>query len=225
METPRAVPFMIRASEINSRTIDDTLYRTIFQLNTPDKMVITSIGHVLVLDNFYAYPYAVREFAQATKYEDRGLHPYAGRNGLAPFPINFIEVLQLLTGYSVRPFSTTLRANDIYDPPAQTQIHVDGQHGHLYAITAYLNHEWPLNHEHGTEFYRLGASLTTDFYGRNEPEDIRDRDPREYTKMFTVPMKFNRAAVYNGKYFHTASPAFGSVMRDCRLIHSMMFLY
>lgn len=200
---------------ISLDNIDCAEHREIFRLNEAPRL--SKINFVGIADDFYANPEAVREFALRSVYEDRGSRSYAGRNGLAPYPVNVETVLSNPAGRRFKPWSTTLRVNDIHDEPAQTQVHCDGQRGHLWAVVAYLNPDPP---EHaGTEFYEFDGSPML-----QEITDIRDWPRSRYQKLFTVPMRWNRAAIYNGKVLHTASLGFGDTLETARLVHSMMFM-
>lgn len=203
--------FRVRPEEI-----DDPPYRGALRMR--EHAVVSRVHHVLVVDDILEFPMLARWLALATEYEPRGSRPWAGRNGLAPYPENVRTALRRIMGAEVSPFSRTFRANDVFDPPPETQIHVDDWAGRLWAMTVYLSPIFP--QDAGTEFYEERATGAQWFCRQT---DLRAVPPSHYAKLFTIPMRFNRAAIYNGRYLHTASRGFGDNPASARLIYSLFF--
>ena len=194
---------------------------------------------LIVVDDFYPDPQEVRKIALSSDYpEVEGPRTYPGRNSAQRFLPDSIErVISQLVGGPVtgnpKPqsahgrFRITLAGEEgrflaHVDPTALTWVGV-----------VYLNP--PEQCRGGTTFFRH-KGLNSDRTPMTEaelraygpasiPELMQQdgKDPDKWERTMTVPMRFNRLALYRPWLWHSAGDSFGGSLEDGRLIHLIGF--
>ena len=195
----------------------------------------------LIIDDFYADPYRVREIALNANYENREEAYYPGDNTTGPFEFEGInEVVSNLVHEPVMGTPNTAHcgfrlAMAGAESRATLRIHVDGAN-HWSGIV-YLN--LPEHCRGGTEFYRH-KELGTDHaplynsdvkqFGYDScalfTQDLTKKDSNDESKwehLFTVPMRFNRCVIFRPWFWHTPSKSFGDCRENARLIQMFFF--
>lgn len=173
---------------------------------------------LLIIDNFYANPYAVREYALSQPFDVKGNFPGARTKPYLPNdlksaiqhwmnPVGKITNWHEQYGYSGAFQLTT--ASD------RTWIHSD--HFNQWAGVCYLTPDAP--YTGGTGLYRHKES------GEHK-RIIDDHEGYDYTKwdLFDrVGNKFNRLVMYRGDMFHASLDYFGDNAQNGRLFQTFFF--
>jgi hypothetical protein len=186
----------------------------------------------LVADGFYADPDALREHAMGLDY---GRDPKTGFPGMRcpiPTPPGVKEVFESWIGEKVLGINSTLQ----YQPAAETKNQFI--HGDLtdWAGVVYLNPD--SDGRPGTSFWRhralglwrnpegfdlIEASMRLGIEASVIMKTLQgDRfDESKWEELETVPMKYNRLVLYEAKRFHRNATAFGTTVRDARLVNGI----
>lgn len=194
---------------------------------------------LIVVDDFYDSPQAVRDLAVGADYpEPSGPRTFPGRNSAAPFlPSGLDRAVSALVGEPLRApdapgafhgrFRITLAGEE-----GRYQVHVDPS-GLTWVGVIYLT---PPAHCHGgTAFYRhlqLQSDRTPVEQGELTRCGVADiatllqrdgNDPSKWEHLMTVPMRFNRLILYRPWLWHSAAEGFGSSLADGRLVQVLSF--
>ncbi len=197
---------------------------------------------MLIIDNFYPDPLAVREHALKLTYLSKQEHHYhAGRNSQE----------KLLTAESDRAFSQILREPVVgcwedtahghcrlalADDEESAGVHIDSRC--VWAGLIYLTLD-----EHrlgGTEFYRhrptnsdhapITDQEARERFGFQRREDAFERivkaeggHPERWQHIMTLPMLFNRCVLFRPWFWHKTGPNFGDRPENGRLVQLLFF--
>ncbi len=197
---------------------------------------------VLVVDDFYEDPHAIRNFALGFDYPEPKKKPnFPGRNSNKRLLVDGIDdiVSQLVQEKVVGSTQdyhgfvrSSLAADDV---DRKYTVHLDRTvywSGILY-LTA------PEHCQGGTDFYRHIETDTdrapifpgeAEKYGAENgwqwSDEIIQRDSNDMSKWehtMRVPMRFNRLILIRPWFWHTAGPSFGDSLENGRLVQLFFF--
>ena len=197
-----------------------------------------SVPGIIVIDNFYNDPMAVREIALQQEFLPSGYHK--GKRTkfklTVPGTKKRIEAVlgKKITDWDSQPHNTVFQSCTPIDPLV---YHYDNQ---AYAAMVFLTPNPPP--ECGTSFYRhkevkwLDRELEV---GKNNVKDENHKkelehqfigsqhddflDPTKWELTDSIANKFNRFVMFDSKQIHAASKYFGTSLETGRLFHMMFF--
>ena len=193
---------------------------------------------LIIVDDFYPNPEEVRQTALSCEYPEMfGPPTFPGRNSRQKFVPQGLDhaVSQVLgdrvAGGDVKSthgrFRITLAADT-----SRYQVHADPTALNWVGVV-YLN--LPEQCHGGTAFFRhkgLNSDrtpLTPEELAAYGPSSVAElmrqegNDPDKWEHTMTVPMRFNRLAIYRPWLWHSSCEAFGSSIEDGRLIQLVAF--
>lgn len=189
---------------------------------------------IIVVDDFYKDPDAIRNFALSTQKEQQSSGNYAGiMTEMSFLTQEHLDVFQFLTGHKVVPatsFTGKFRFTKIGDIYKQ-DIHFDPDNT-AWACVCYLT---PTEHPEGTIFWKHNRTGLESIprtleglqaYGWSGPEDLKEFletegvDHSLWTKTMVIPYKYNRLVMFRPWKFHSPGPAFGTDLESARLIQT-----
>jgi hypothetical protein len=178
---------------------------------------------IFVVDNFYADPYAVRDFALKQEffadlryYKGKRTHQRFAAPGTKEMFENIIgEPIQIWNEWGVNGCFQTCVSEDTL------VYHVDQQR---WAAMVYLTPDAPF--ETGTTLYAHKETKVR--YPQNDYEFGRAfsagfYDSTKFEPVDVVGNVFNRLVIFNSKCIHAASKYFGANLEDSRLFHMFFF--
>lgn len=173
----------------------------------------------MVIDNFLSEELAkdMRQQALAAEYID-----WHGPDGQVYKRISQLDNKDICDSIAkhcgkVEMLGMAFRANMNGEPPNQA-IHTDVGWG-THALVYYLS-----DGNSGTAFWKHRATGMTNLSPIDNKTFIKVRkdwaDISKWEQIDFVPMKFNRAVMYDSTLFHSRYPfeAFGTCLEDCRLV-------
>ena len=183
---------------------------------------------IIVVDNFYNNPEAVRDYAMSREYVERGYHGAVGHRTLAPKHFNGVkEKFESILGkkmakgnelggwdYSTNGVFQHCMAEDPF------VIHADDQR---WAAMVYLTPDAPV--ECGTTLYRH-KKTGQDRVERKSDWDVfkgNFYDPTPFEIVDVVGNKYNRMILFDAKHIHAASQYFGDSIDNDRLFQLYFF--
>jgi len=183
---------------------------------------------ILVIDNFYNNPDAVRDYAMTREYVERGYHGAVGHRTLKPKHFNGVkEKFESLLGKKMAEGNELggwdYQTNGVFqhcmaeDPFV---IHADDQ---KWAAMVYLTPDAPV--ECGTTLYRHKVT------GQDKVEQSSDweifegnfYDPTPFEVVDVIGNKYNRMVLFHAKHIHAASQYFGNSIENDRLFQLYFF--
>ena len=183
---------------------------------------------VIVVDDFYNQPDAVREYALTREYVERGYHGAVGHRTLQPK--HFKGVREKLESILMKK---TCKGKELGGWDYQTNgvfqhcmaedpfvIHADDQR---WAAMVYLTPDAPV--ECGTTLYRHKET------GQDKVESKKDwnvfggnfYDPTPFEVVDVIGNKYNRMVLFDAKHIHAASQYFGDSIENDRLFQLFFF--
>jgi hypothetical protein len=174
--------------------------------------------NLLIIDDFYADPDSVRNFALSQEFSVRGNFP---GNRTRSFLTN--DVKDVIQNY-MRPFTgnVTQWYDDSYSGAFQlttcqdrTWIHSDPYN--TWAGVCYLTPDAP--YTGGTGLFRHKA---TGEYSR-VTDDHEGYDYTKWDLFDRIGNKYNRLILYRGDLFHASLDYFGDKPENCRLFQTFFF--
>lgn len=200
------------------------------------------ISSLIVIDDFYAEPMAVRQKALELDYPaPDGQTNFPGRNSRQQLLLPGLdELVSEITGERLKasPNNVHGRCRMSYagdDAHRRYRVHIDP--GVVWSGIVYLS--LPEHCQGGTEFFRhratnsdrtplypheLKAAGVTRYWEAGDrivQQDSNDMEKWELTSV--VPMRFNRLILLRPWLYHTAGPSFGDCPENCRLVHLFFF--
>jgi hypothetical protein len=173
---------------------------------------------LLIVDNFYSNPDAVRAYALSQEFDVTGNYP--GKRTKPYLPDDVKDAVQLWMNFAGKVtnwFEDTgyTGAFQIATAADRTWIHAD--HHNMWAAVCYLTPDAP--HTGGTGLYRHKAT--------GEHHRVEDyHEGYDYTKwdLFDrVGNKYNRLVIYRGDLFHASIDYFGDNLQNGRLFQTFFF--
>lgn len=193
----------------------------------------------LVIDDFFSDPHEIRRQALQLDYPRRDPTAiYPGRNAARPLSLPGIESLigqivherlapQPGTSHSIPRIAMS-------GETSKASIHIDMNH---WSVMAYLSLDEHC--EGGTHFYRhrqTGWEMAPAFPGMAEKAGYESPDAAlndilksggydhdAWELRMTIPMKFNRVAIFRGYMWHDAGHSFGTTPENARLVLPFFF--
>jgi hypothetical protein len=194
---------------------------------------------LIIVDDFYPDPEEVRRAALSCEYpEVAGPRTFPGRNLRQKLVLDGLEpAVSRLVGEPVHGFSDQGSTHGKFrvtlaGEPSRYLVHVDPTAAAWVGVV-YLNP--PDQCRGGTAFFRhkgLGSDRTPLTPAELEAQGVpsvaellrRDGNDRErWEHLMTVPMRFNRLALYRLWLWHSAGDPFGASLEDGRLIQLVAF--
>jgi hypothetical protein len=184
---------------------------------------------IIVVDNFYKDPHAVREFGLKQEFFDD-----PGYIGLRTRSRHFIpgtrERFEELIGEKIKGWDADNDGWEWYGMNGRFQYNVSGQplvyhcDGQKWAAMVYLTPDAPF--EAGTTMYAHKATRLR----HNSEEGIMQAfnqrtflDPTPYEKVDVIGNVFNRLVIFSGGLIHGASCYFGDNKENGRFWHMFFF--
>ena len=183
---------------------------------------------IIVIDNFYNNPDAVRDYAMTREYVERGYHGAVGHRTLKPKHFDGVkEKFESLLGKKMA------KGNELGGWDYQTNgvfqhcmaedpfvIHADDQ---KWAAMIYLTPDAPV--ECGTTLYRH-KKTGQDRVERKSDWDVfkgNFYDPTPFEIVDVIGNKYNRMILFEAKHIHAASQYFGDSIENDRLFQLYFF--
>jgi hypothetical protein len=183
----------------------------------------------LILDDFLDQPDELRKYAEKASFKEEispadGL-AYKGVCKTIPLSVE-LEIctkLSYVLSCPIVPYISFLRLS--LENVSTRWIHADIIYS-KYVLVVYLNTKFPLGS--GTRFF---SHPEIDLTIRPLPEkmielwDAIANKPEKWSVAGEIPMKYNRALIYDTAIFHAPLPkdGFGVTRRDGRVIYCMFF--
>jgi hypothetical protein len=209
-------------------------------MTTPnDQIVSKKLLHnrVIIIDDFYADPYSIREIALTAEYEDKSAGNYPGRNSIKNFWNNDLnQSISQITGEAVtfnnQPFCGKFRFI-CKDDVAKQIIHFDPSPKQIWAGVIYLNlPEHCEGTNSGTTMYRhKGSGMSVAPFDHIEAQKIGVTTHEDMKVFFEteglnrslwspelkVDNKFNRLVLFRPWMWHAMEDHFGTDITNSRL--------
>jgi len=177
----------------------------------------------IIIDNFYAYPDKVREFALEQKFDVEGNYP-----GLRTKPFftdqikESIEHVMSFAGKITNTFGSSedsgyCGAFQITTAKDRTWIHSDPFN--MWAGVCYLSPDPPLSGGTGLFRYKeTGESIDI-----NKENKYSGLDITKWEMVDRIGNKYNRLVIYRGDLFHASLDYFGDNINNGRLFQTFFF--
>jgi hypothetical protein len=194
---------------------------------------------VIVIDDFYHDPHAVKQIAINSEYHPPsmvGPHPqnFAGSLSLQNYhPAGLSQYISKLLGKHVHSIPKKEHGYFRYalpdDKPASfvhcdVQLNERGESKVNYSLVVYLTESIPAADLHGTMFFqhkKLGCTTATLENQSVTSQDLTD--PQLWNLDHVVGFKWNRAVLFDSALFHTPGPGFGNTKEDARCVQVFGF--
>lgn len=174
--------------------------------------------NMLIVDNFYADPMSVRNFALQQEFNCHGNFPGIRTKSFMTDDVKkAIEHYMQFAGKITNLYEETghTGAFQLATSTDRTWIHCD--HFNMWAGVCYLTPDAP--HTSGTGLFRHKA---TGHY-RREGQNYEAYDYTKYDLFDVVGNKFNRLVIYRGDLFHASLDYFGDNLQNGRLFQVFFF--
>lgn len=195
--------------------------------------------NIIVVDNVYSNPDAVRQFALNTEYEEYGGKNWPGRDSL--YEHGKEELTQMCSQIvgeklTTKPCNKCSYFRMTKENEYGTQdIHFDPNPGLVWAGLIYLT---PITHSTGgtkfwkhkqTEWEFAPTQQEAAQHGIQSHEDmvnffnIEGKDRNKWDETDNIAFKYNRLVMFNPFLFHSNGNWFGTTNQDARLIQLLFF--
>ena len=195
--------------------------------------------NLIVVDNFYSNPDAVRNFALNTEYEELGGRNWPGRDSL--YEHGKEELTQMCSQIVGQKLTTKSCNKCSYFRLTKEQeygrqdIHFDPNPGLVWAGLIYLTPT--LHPTGGTKFWKhkqtgwefAPTQQEAAQYGVHSHEDMvkffntEGKDRTKWIETDNVAFKFNRLVLFNPFLFHSNGDWFGTKNENARLVQLLFF--
>ena len=199
----------------------------------------TNTPSVIVIDNFYQDPHAVRQIAMNSDYHPPGMVGentvnHSGRLSLRNYhPTGLSQYVSRLVGEQVRANPKFKHGYFRYELPGDlpnTMVHIDaetnreGRETIDYSLVIYLTESAPDPKNNGTLFFKhkkgfIKASTIESYLLKKEDLD----DPSQWEVDSRVSYQWNRAVLFDSKLFHAPGVSFGTDKADARCVQVFYF--
>ena len=174
-----------------------------------------------VVDNFYADPIAVRNFALKQEFVEEKDYYKGCRTKHQYFLPGTKEAFEKIMGIQIREWESHGMCGKFQYCTAQDNLvyHHDGQ---TWAAMIYLTPDAP---------YDCGTSLFASKNGARKSSDANIRtafdggfyDSTKFDLIDSIGNVFNRLFIFDAQNIHAASKYFGQTLEDSRLFHIFFF--
>ena len=213
---------------------------TIHNLTTLLREVVSKSGFdndnkdLIVVDNFYANPDLVREYAMnELEYAPSDYHK--GQRSNSRFILDGTkEKLERVLGKKITNWNNGGYANGVFQFCTADQpivYHVDSQ---MYAAMVYLTPDAPP--QTGTAMYRSKVTGISSFPGqesrmgneyvdtfRGTNKEMNFYDGTQFEKIDDIGNVYNRLVIFNSSQLHAATEYFGDAIDNARFFHMFFF--
>lgn len=189
---------------------------------------------VIVVDNFYANPDMVREYAM-NELEFAPSDYHKGQRSNSRFILDGTkEKLEEVIGKKITNWNHGGYANGVFQFCTSDQpivYHVDSQ---MYAAMVYLTPDAPP--QTGTAMYRSKVTGISSFPGqesrmgdeyvdtfRGNNKEMNFYDGTQFEKIDDVGNVYNRLVIFNSSQIHAATEYFGDAIDNARFFHMFFF--
>lgn len=189
---------------------------------------------VIVVDNFYADPDLVREYAM-NNLEFLPSKYHKGQRSQSRYIINGTkEKLEEVLGKKITNWNNGGYANGVFQFCTADQpivYHVDSQ---MYAAMVYLTPDAPP--QTGTAMYRSKVTGISSFPGqesrmgdeyvdtfRGTNKEMNFYDGTQFEKIDDIGNVYNRLVIFNSSQLHAATEYFGDAIDNARFFHMFFF--
>ena len=177
---------------------------------------------VWVVDNFYADPYAVRNYALRQEFKPE-IEYFKGSRSIEQFFVpGTKEAFERIMGIKIREWESHGMCGRFQFCTSQDPIvyHNDGQ---TWAAMLYLNPDAP--YSTGTSLYahKNGARRTSDPNFNDQICAGGFFDRTKFELVDSIGNVFNRLFIFDAQNIHAASEYFGQTKEDSRLFHIFFF--
>jgi hypothetical protein len=200
---------------------------------------LSIFDRVIIVDNFYTDPDAIRDFVLRQEKTNESDGNYAGVMTIEPFMTQeHVNIISKLVGQSLKPstsYNGKFRFTKVGDEYKQ-DIHFDpGSNNCAWAGVAYLT---PTDNTEGTVFWKHKRTGLESIprtqegiqqYGWNGPDDLKvflETEGLDYSlweKTLTIPYKYNRMVLFRPWMFHSPGPAFGDTLDTSRIVQTFFW--
>lgn len=177
---------------------------------------------IWVADNFYADPYAVRDYALKQEYIEDNNWYKGSRTIEQHFVSGTKSAIESIMGVKIREWeSHSMCGRFQYCTPQDSIVyHHDAQ---TYAAMIYLTPNAPP--QTGTSFY---AHKETKVRHEEDPNIVTAfdggfYDSTKFELVDSIGNVFNRLVIFDAKLIHAATQYFGKTIEDSRLFHIFFF--
>lgn len=189
---------------------------------------------VIVVDNFYANPDMVREYAM-NELEFAPSDYHKGQRSNSRFILDGTkEKLEEVIGKKITNWNHGGYANGVFQFCTSDQpivYHVDSQ---MYAAMVYLTPDAPP--QTGTAMYRSKVTGISSFPGqesrmgdeyvdtfRGNNKEMNFYDGTQFEKIDDIGNVYNRLVIFNSSQIHAATEYFGDAIDNARFFHMFFF--
>ena len=178
--------------------------------------------NLIITDDFYQNPDAVREYALSQPFEVKGNYPGARTKPWLPDDLKTsIQYIIMAAGGKVTNWfedSGYTGAFQLCTSADRTWIHADSFN--TWAAVCYLTPNAPLSG--GTALYRY-KETGEEFRADNNAPYLDGYDYTKWEQTDYVANKYNRIVMYRGNIYHASVDYFGSNMLTGRLFQTFFF--
>lgn len=178
------------------------------------KMEVT----LIIVDNFYVNPDAVRAFALQQEFSVKGNFPGARTR---PFFTNdvkeAIEHNMQFAGKITNAYESSGYTGSFQLATAQDRTWIHSDPYNMWAGVCYLTPDAP--YTAGTGLFRHKATGQC----RKETQDWEGYDYTKYDMIDRIGNKYNRLIIYRGDLFHASLDYFGDNLENGRLFQTFFF--
>ena len=213
---------------------------TVFDLTSLLKEIVSKSGFngddkdLIVVDNFYAKPDMVREYAM-NELEFTSSDYHKGQRSNSRFILDGTkEKLETILGKRITNWNNGGYANGVFQFCTADQpivYHVDSQ---MYAAMVYLTPDAPP--QTGTAMYRSKVTGISSFPGqesrmgneyvdtfRGNNKEMNFYDGTQFEKIDDIGNVYNRLVIFNSSQLHAATEYFGDAIDNARFFHMFFF--
>lgn len=173
---------------------------------------------LMIIDNFYGNPIAVREYALKQEFTVKGNFPGSRTKPYLPNDVkNAISYWMSQQGKITEWFESSGYTGSFQIATASDRTWIHSDHYNMWAGVCYLTPDAPASS--GTGIYRYRS--TGEMY-----KSLNDYEGYDYTKweLFDkIGNKFNRLILYRGDLFHASLDYFGDNLQNARLFQTFFF--
>lgn len=178
--------------------------------------------NLIITDDFYGDPDAIREFALKQDYNVTGNFPGSRtKSFLTPDIKETIQTIVWYAGgevtnwYSDHGYTGSFQLTYAKD---RSWIHTD--HFNKWAAVCYLTPNAPVTGGTGIFLYKKNKAMTASQMG---DENYDPQDMTKWEKVDVIANRYNRLVMYRGDLFHSSLDYFGSNTQDARLFQVFFF--
>lgn len=173
---------------------------------------------LIIVDDFYVNPNAVRNYALDQKFDIKGNFPGSRTRPYLPDDVKeSIQYYMQFAGKITYWFEETGYSGAFQIATASDRSWIHGDHHNIWAGVCYLTPDAPFSS--GTAFYQ---HKSTGHY-TDQKLNYEGYDLTKYNLVDRIGNKYNRLILYRGDLFHSSLDYFGSNLENGRLFQTFFF--